>query len=117
MKSKINIHLNENNEDSQTFLEENEEKMSRQCLQVMQLLNKGMRLTVACAMSHGISSLPRRLLDLKEKNNITNIKDEWVRDGNGKRLYKIWFIEGLRPPTKKQVTKKHQENILQQPLL
>lgn len=104
--SQLQTHLHENNPDSQSFLQENEQKFSDQCLKVLQLLNMGIRLTVADAMSRGISSLPRRILDLKERNNITNIKDEWVKDTNGKRLYKVWYIDGLRPPTKKEVTDK-----------
>lgn len=110
-RSKLQTHLRENNPESQSVLEENEKKFSAQCLKVMELLNKGERLTVKSALvNHGIGSLPRRLLDLKERNGITDIKEEWVKNSEGKRLYKVWYKEGLRPPTKKQVIKQHQEN-------
>lgn len=115
-KSKINTHIRENNKESQQHLEENEQLFSDQCLKVMQLLNKGIRLTVLEAHKMGISSLPRRIKDLRDRNNITNIKDEWVVDGKGKKLYKQWFIPGLRPPTKKQVAKKHESGVGQSPL-
>lgn len=116
MKSNLKTHLRENNSDSQSHLQENEQKFSDQCLKVLKILNRGVKLTVASAMEHGISSLPRRILDLRERNGIKNIKDEWVRNGDGKRLYKIWYIEGLRKPTKKQTTEKHSQTIIQEPL-
>ena len=88
MKSNLKTHLRENNSDSQSHLQENEQKFSDQCLKVLKILNRGVKLTVASAMEHGISSLPPRYRDW-ERNGIKNIKDEWVRNGDGKRLYKI----------------------------
>lgn len=105
-KSKLHTHLQENNKESQKHLEENAPKFSQQCLKVMELLNQGHRLTVASAMSHGISSLPRRILDLRERNGITLIKDQWVEDSKGKNLHKEWWIEITKRPTKKAVIEK-----------
>ena len=107
----MQTHLRENNKDSQSFIEENEQKFSEQCLRVVKMLNKGIKLTVASAMANGISSLPRRILDIRERNGITNIKDEWIKNGDGKRLYKVWYLEGIRKPTKKQVSEKHQQTV------
>lgn len=90
MKSQLHTHLMENNPESQGFLEENEQKFSDQCLKVYRLLLGGIRLSVVDAIGHGISSLPRRILDLKERNGITTIKDEW-----GRRYYE-W--EGSQSP-------------------
>jgi len=106
MKSQLHTHLMENNPESQGFLEENEQKFSDQCLKVYRLLLGGIRLSVVDAIGHGISSLPRRILDLKERNGITTIKDEWVKDSNGKRLYKVWYIDRPKPPTKTELVKK-----------
>lgn len=105
MKSQIEIHQRENNAESEQHLSENRHKFSEQCLLVLRLLNSGLRLTVVNAIGYGIGSLPRRLLDLKE-HGVTNIKDEWVRNSDGKRLYKEWFIPDLRPPTKEKVIEK-----------
>lgn len=106
VKSKLKTHLQENNKESQTHLEENEQKFSQQCLKVMELLNQGKRLTVVNAITFGISSLPRRIMDLRERNGITTIKDQWIKDTNGKRLYKEWWIEITKRPTKKAVIEK-----------
>lgn len=108
MESKMHLHNFENNRDSQSNLEENQQKFSNQCLLVMKLLNQGVRLTVANAIGYGINSLPRRIMDCRERNGITNIKDKWVTDADGKRLYKEWFIEIPKLPTKKEVISNHQ---------
>lgn len=113
-KSKLKTHLHENNKESQSHLEESEQHFSDQCLKVLELLNKGIRLSVMEAVKHNILSLPRRLKDLRDRNGITDIKEEWVKNADGKRLYKIWYKEGLRPPTKKKVIQNHSEN--QKPL-
>lgn len=105
MKSNIEIHGRENNEESEQHLQENQKKFSQQCLRVMELLNHGKRLTVASAIGYGIMSLPRRVADCKE--NGLHIQDEWVRDERGKRLFKEWFITITKRPTKKAVIDKH----------
>lgn len=98
------LHLQENNSESLGHLESNEQKFSDQCLMIVNLLNQGVRLTVKKAIDeYGIASLPRRLADIKHRNGIHNIRDEWVKDGNGKRLYKEWFIVQPTRPTKGEV--------------
>ncbi len=105
MKSRLSVHDRENNAESEQYLSENRQKFSNQVLLLLQLLNSGMRLTVASAFKYGISSLPRRVADARA-NGIADIKDEWVRNSQGKKLYKEWYKEGLRPPTKKEVVEK-----------
>jgi hypothetical protein len=110
-KSKLHTHLQENNAESQKHLEQNAAKFSQQCLKIMELFNQGKRLTVASAMSYGISSLPRRLKDLKDRNGITSIKEQWIKDTKGKNLYKEWWIEITTRPTKKSVIEKHLKTV------
>ena len=117
MKSNLKTHLHENNSESQKHLEQNEKKFTQQCLKVMQLLNQGVRLTVLTAPTYGILSLPRRIKDLRDRNGITNIKDDWVRDANGKTLWKEWWLEITKRPTKKQVIKKAKSKWVQPNLL
>lgn len=78
-------HAAENNRESLNNLNDNRKKFSKQCLLVIDLLNSGEVLTVKSAMiKHNINSLPRRILDIKEKLNI-QIPERW--NGN----YKEWF--------------------------
>ena len=86
----FNPHRDENNYHSRKHLEENRDKFSQQCKLVLTILQSGRRLTVLSAINeYGISSLPRRILDLKE--NGVEIKDRWI-EINNKRAYKEWWI-------------------------
>lgn len=68
----------ENNFESNTILSNNKEHINNQCKRVLELLKSGERLTVYSALvHHGISSLPRRILDLKEKTGL-NVKTEII---------------------------------------
>lgn len=87
----IELHDRENNEESEKHLKENHKKFSAQCLKVLQLFLDGKRLTVLSAYSFGVSSLPRRVLDIKE--NGIHVDDKWIIDDKGKRLHKEYFIE------------------------
>lgn len=81
------IHSNENNSESEQILEANRERIAGQCKRVLELLQAGHRLTVYGAMvDHGISSLPRRVLDLKRKLGI-EIKTEVIEN-----RYKVYFL-------------------------
>lgn len=101
MKSEIPIHQQENSEDSQSYLQENEQRLKEGCLKVLRILNTGERLTVKSAINQGIASLPRRCLDLK--NAGFDIQNEWVRNEKGKRLYKEYFLNITKRPTKEQI--------------
>lgn len=85
------IHGFENNQESQQFLNENRYRLSQQCKKVLELLEKGIRLTTANAPGYGILSLCRRIKDLKDYNGI-QINETWVTDQEGKRLYKMWYL-------------------------
>jgi len=88
----MKVHEHENNHESKVHLEENREHFSNQCLRVMELLRQGKWLTTANAPSFGILSLPRRIKDLRDKNGITNIGEQWKYDENGKKTSKIWYL-------------------------
>ena len=80
------VHKHENNSFSQSILEANYEAINGQCKKVYDLLKSGVRLTVRSAMiDYNISSLPRRVLDLKKKG--VDIKTELI---NGR--YVEYFI-------------------------
>jgi len=114
----MQVHLHENNSESLAHLEANEEHFSAQCLMVWKLLNQGVRLTVLSAIQeYGIASLPRRIKDLEDRNGKKGqIKADWVCASNGKRLYKVWYIDRPKPPTKKEVTEIFDKELKQQTL-
>lgn len=61
------VHTHENNSESEQILNDNKDHLNKQCKLVHDLLKKGIRLTVRDAIvTYGISSLPRRILDLKQ---------------------------------------------------
>lgn len=107
----VKIHHQENNQESQGHLEENEEKFSAQCIKLLKLFKGGLRLTVIGAQAHGIHSLPRRVLDLKESGVV--VKDGWLRDGNGKRTVKEYWMELEKRPTKKATVEKWRSSFQQ----
>lgn len=113
-KDDFNIHDSENNPESETHLKENNKKFSKQCLKVMELLHRGIRLTTINAVSYGILSLPRRILDLKE--NGIKIDEQWLLDDNGKRTIKEWYIlQRIERPTKKEVAERWSKKLKENP--
>src|SRR5688572_34980 len=92
-ENNLEIHNSENNEDSQSYLNENAGRMREMCMKVLEILNKGVRLTVKDAAAKDIPSLPRRIKDLRDHCGIKNIQDKWVKNAEGKRLYKEWWID------------------------
>jgi hypothetical protein len=77
----------ENNQESNKILRENSDHINGQCGKVLELLKSGKSLTVRGAMiDYGISSLPRRILDLKEHG--FEIRDRVIN-----KRFKEWFIE------------------------
>lgn len=87
----IEIHDRENNSESEGFLNENRKRLSKQCVRVLQLLQSGIRLTTENAPGYRILSLPRRVKDLRDYNKIP-VNDSWVRDENGRRLIKEYYL-------------------------
>lgn len=76
----------ENNKESQAILDSNKDHINTQCEMVKALLLSGYRLTVRGAMiDYGISSLPRRVLDLKQRG--VEVKSKLI---NGR--YKEYYL-------------------------
>lgn len=71
------VHQTENNPASQVHLDENRARFNKKCGQVYSWLLEGREITVLWAANNGVSSLPRRCLDLK-KNGVF-ISDKWER--------------------------------------
>lgn len=100
MNQQLNIDFTvtrHNNRESEMFYEENMDRFSDQCKKVWRLLKEGDRLTVYDAvLLHWINSLPRRVKDINDAyikaGMPAPIKSEWVRDSQGKRLHKEYFI-------------------------
>jgi len=76
------VHENENTRESQANLDRNRKKFNAKCKIVFDRLMAGEELTVLGAANNGISSLPRRCLDLKQKG--VEISDYW---NNGIKYY------------------------------
>ena len=94
------ITHHENNAESQQHYEANKIKFSRKCKQVLEILISGKRINVLDALvKHGISSLPRRILDLKNKE--VEISDKWVKEHS----YKEWFMTEDQIKRNKELTK------------
>jgi hypothetical protein len=74
------VHVIENNALSQAFLDANRFKFNTKCKEVFQRLIEGERMTVLEAANTGISSLPRRIKDLREFG--IRISDNWIKKGN-----------------------------------
>jgi hypothetical protein len=76
----------ENNKESQAILEANKDRINKSCAKVLELLKEGHHLTVRDAIVyHDISSLPRRIKDLREHGIVIN--DRLI---NGR--YKEYFL-------------------------
>lgn len=74
----LTIHLTENNPFSQGELDSRREELTNNCQRVLKMLQQGQHLNPKeILIEHDISSLPRRILDLK--NNGFNI--ETYHDG------------------------------------
>lgn len=82
----IPVHTKENNRESLDYLNENRDRIVKSCRKVFDRLMRGERLTVVFATLNGMSSLPRRIMDLRDAGFL--IKDEWVSNEN----HKEWFM-------------------------
>ena len=86
------VHIRENNRESEDFLNENRWKFSDRCIEVIEPLISGVRLTVKSAIvDYGVSSLPRRISDIREATFHELIDDDWVYV-DGKQDHKIWWM-------------------------
>jgi hypothetical protein len=80
----MQVHTAENNQESRANLERNRVKFSRKCLETYQRLMRGEELTVLGAANSGISSLPRRVADLKAQG----VAVKWYWQGS----YKVYLM-------------------------
>ncbi len=95
------IHNIENNPDSESHLEQNLEKFSGDCLTVMRLLYKGIRLT-GRMLERDYDLDSRRLRDCYAARPDI-VKRTWVLTPDGKRTkWKQYYIEIPMPPSKKE---------------
>lgn len=76
------VHRHENNAGSQRHLDAKRGAFSARCAEVYRRLMAGERLTVLACANAGISSLPRRILDLKQQG--VRISDTWEQ---GAKVY------------------------------
>ena len=76
----------ENTNESNSILQANKKRINRRCEQVLSILRTGKRLTVlGAAIEYGITSLPRRIKDLRDMKGIP-IKDRLI-DGKFKEYF------------------------------
>ena len=75
-------HRRENNTESQAHLDANRNKFSAKCRFVFDKLMTGYQVTVLDAALDGVASLPRRILDLRQRGVL--IGDRW---SEGRKVY------------------------------
>lgn len=82
------VHQKENNPESRAILETNREHLNKQCKKVLELFEKGYRLTTGRALLlFQIGDLRARVRDLRDAGY--DVKDELL-----KGRYKKYWIEG-----------------------
>lgn len=103
------LHERENNEDTESFLKQNGDKFSRDCIRAMQLMYLGERLNgETCKSLHKIHD--RRLRECFAARPDV-VKKAWKRDANGKRLYMEYWIDCPKQETKTEVIKNANKTI------
>ena len=103
------LHERENNEDTESFLKQNGDKFSRDCIRAMQLMYLGERLNgETCKSLHKIHD--RRLRECFAARPDV-VKKAWKLDSNGKRLYVEYWINVILPPSKTEVIKNANKTI------
>ena len=100
----IPVHEKENNRESQDYLNENRDRIIKSCRKVFDRLMRGERLTVVFATLNGISSLPRRAMDLEAVGFLLN--KPWVYV-DGKKSHKEWFMT----PEQIEFNKRHKPEV------
>ncbi len=76
------IHKHENNPESQGNLDKSKKRFTKKCGIVYAWLMEGKEITVLWAANNTVSSLPRRIKDLRANGVI--ISDKWE---NGSKVY------------------------------
>lgn len=86
------VHVRENNSTSEAHLNENRRKFTGDCAIVLSLLQKGHVIsTKSVYMQWNVSSLPRRIKDLRDEGGI-HIDEQSITGKGGKSRNKIWFM-------------------------
>ena len=90
MQTALDFTHTENNRESEMHYISRLDHFSAQCSKVLSILRRGDRLSVYDAMVvHGISSLPRRIKDLRDAG--IAIQDEWVVV-DGEQRHKQYYL-------------------------
>lgn len=96
----ILIHERENNADTESFLMEKRNELQHDAKFLLYLLYQGRRLNGKQVEQWGINSRRLRELIVSHKE----MKREWKRDENGKRIVMEYWLDIPRPATKTQLT-------------
>jgi hypothetical protein len=80
----FDTHNIENNQESQKNLDENRDHFNNKCFIVFNWLMSGKEITALWAANEGVSSLPRRILDLKQNGVL--VSDRWSNK------VKVWHM-------------------------
>lgn len=81
-------HKSENNSFSQSLLEANRPLINKSCRKVLDLLLQGKELTVlSAAVDYNITSLPRRILDIEQKLNVS------IPEKLHNNRFKSWYLD------------------------
>lgn len=94
------LHERESSEETESFLKDNGKKFNKDCIFILKLLYKGMRLH-ARQVEVEFNKDGRRLRDIIA--NKKECKKQWVLNEKGKRLYVEYWLEPPKPLTKRGV--------------
>lgn len=93
------VHQRENNEDTETFLQENIGKHENACMFLLKKMMAGERLSARTVMmKYGVQD--RRLRDLEISGKC---EKSWKLNSEGKRLYVEYFVSIPKPLSKLEV--------------
>lgn len=95
----IEIHEFESSDDTETFLNEKREDFKSDALFLLHLLYRGHRLNGRQVEMWGVNSRRLRELFVSHKE----VKREWKKDENGKRIVMEYWLEIPKIPTKEEV--------------
>lgn len=95
------LHERENNQDTESFLQENIDKFQTDAVFLLGIMLKGEKLTAKTVVQK-YGKEPRRLRDLFISGKC---KKQWKLDDKGKRLYVEYYCEIPLPPTKQEAVR------------
>lgn len=88
------VHVRENTQTNEDHLNANRRKFTGDCAIILSLLQKGQVITSkGVYMQWNVSSLPRRIKDLRDHGGVDNIEDQNILNDDGRTTRnKIWFM-------------------------